>query len=1286
LDSELKKLTSKRSVRCDNYILITNVPLSGVHQTGTLDRIHNVFKKYRAQVPHLAVWGADDVSRFLDSYPDVRTSYLPLLVAGDIIAQLLNLSTKPREDRAITVDLFLRAAITREEHAQLDQAGDVSEQPVPLQQVFFDLDGYVENINRSALERMRKRGAPAELPLGEDKRTTLVKFFLNTSLDRTVLVGGPGEGKSTVGQYLAQLHRATLLGRADEIALSSDYIPELPRLPFRIVLRDFAQWLAARSADSSESDSLDSFISETITRLSSRPFADKDLHEILRSDPALLILDGLDEVTDASVRKRLVSRLLEFVERCQSGLHADLQVIATTRPTGYTDQFDPNSFVHFRLHKLVDAQVKDYVDKWASARVQDEGKAIRLRQTIDGCLADPQISLLMTTPLQVTILILIINSGGTPPRQREALFDEYLDVIYKREKGKGLGIIKSEKELLIGLHKHIGFLLHEKATNARTSAAVLPRADYDQVVRRFLRHHDPYSPASEIEQEWHAITIDAGERLVLIVESPADIFGFELRSIQEFFAACFLCDTATNTTQRYERLTAIARLTHWRNVTLFFAGRVGRNNPGEAANVVEVCREIDRSGPDLFVKRGAEVALELAADRALEPNRVLQRSLLEHGLGAFQSLTSDQGRSQRVELIKRLPPEDIRDHVLPIFEQMVRTADSVVKYNVCNVLGSVVPNSPLLRSCILDLVAEADERIAVNALSIIAGSDIPNGLRLDVLRSLQAREINHSLMAKRLATSSWATICAVADGLSGSGLASEFIREFAAAVLEGTNYFLGPSVRGTDVRGTDQRPCSDSPVSELLRVASEVATVMSRHYGVPTAESFHVSPQMELVVAGLPDDVKRGVFEPHSTVEDAAWMLWFAHLSLGDVTEESWQRFVSWRSNYEFPEAIRELWEYFSSTLAPVAALALASNDVEELEAMASAAVSLGGLDGISEWMRRLRHLTNELQGLSVTDRFKLALYGPAVLPSDWAERVNSALDSLFPAQLHLLAVSLLGGPSRDIALSLQEFESLSEWYRDRSTYACRDDTFAYRILLQAVRLGQLGTPAAKVFLKDVRAYLLPSLALYVVASSETNDDSTKAFLRESGLWHNAEEPSRVFIGASIGSLRDIVAALTRLTMDEDDKVSEVACGLLLCVCRDVATRRDRRTAIRSREVAAAQERLLAASRPHARNAGIALYALRPPRSNSDWRQLSMLFKDATVKEIQGQWSWVMHAAAELSNQPDLWTRQITAILQEGGVNDELFLILSDVLRNMLPRHTQSLAGMTVRLDLPSDN
>ena len=43
----------------------------------------------------------------------------------------------------------------------------------------------------------------------------------------------------------------------------------------------------------------------------------------------------------------------------------------------------------------------------------------------------------MESPLQVTIMLALIEGGGEPPEQRWKLFHDYYDVIYRREKERG---------------------------------------------------------------------------------------------------------------------------------------------------------------------------------------------------------------------------------------------------------------------------------------------------------------------------------------------------------------------------------------------------------------------------------------------------------------------------------------------------------------------------------------------------------------------------------------------------------------------------------------------------------------------------------------------------------------------------------------------------------------------------------------------------------------------------------------------------------------------------------
>ncbi|NWF27514.1 hypothetical protein HW130_14780, partial [Streptomyces sp. PKU-EA00015] len=395
VDQELGKVFNKYEYPCDNFVMITNVPISAVAEVGTIDAAQRLVSTKYENLKNFAFWGADEVCRFLDIFPSVRQPYLHLLVTGDLIAQLLNERRARLDELATTIKTYLRTSYTREMHAQLDQAGDVSDQPVRLQDVFFDLYAEVDDgrgaahlhRNQQVRDVLRKHRSPQRSSGTLGAR--LGSLLLSEGVNRLVIVGGPGEGKSTVGQYVAQVHRSMLLGHVRDVALhrgtevDETYIPLTPRIPFRVILKDFGQWLAEKKDQGQlGAGTIDEFICSQVSTVTSRSVSPDDLHHILRQNPTLLILDGLDEVTDPDLRKILLSRVAEFVDRCET-LEANLQILASTRPTGYTKEFDPAVFLHMRLSKLEPTQVRSYVSRWAKAKSLDESKSSRVRQTMD---------------------------------------------------------------------------------------------------------------------------------------------------------------------------------------------------------------------------------------------------------------------------------------------------------------------------------------------------------------------------------------------------------------------------------------------------------------------------------------------------------------------------------------------------------------------------------------------------------------------------------------------------------------------------------------------------------------------------------------------------------------------------------------------------------------------------------------------------------------------------------------------------------------------------------------
>jgi hypothetical protein len=212
---------------------------------------------------------------------------------------------------------------------------------------------------------------------------------------------------------------------------------------------------------------------------------------------------------------------------------------------------------------------------------------------------------------------------------------------------------------------------------------------------------------------------EARDRLFLLVAPEPGFFGFELRSLQEFFAAAYLAQTARDTQQRFERLKAIARSEHWRNVSLFFAGRIVRNFGGEAANILElVCRPIDRNRPDCYLRRGAWLACDIAADGAFAANRDLQFSAVEYALTVLDTISIRKDEEHLQEALRRLSPEDRRDIFGSLLEQKLATLPSSCLVTALDAYGQFVgKGEPFLRG-LETLLASGRPECARAALSL----------------------------------------------------------------------------------------------------------------------------------------------------------------------------------------------------------------------------------------------------------------------------------------------------------------------------------------------------------------------------------------------------------------------------------------------------------------------------------------------------------------------------------------------------------------------------------------
>lgn len=528
-----------------------------------------------------------------------------------------------------------------------------------------------------------------------------------------ILTGAPGNGKTTLSRFMAQVYRAafhdpsTLVGDFKAVtdgttgALSRNNcaLPTNRRWPIRVDLAEYSE----KYGQSDESNLL-KWIAEQINAKAhtASPVMAYNVNSWLTQWPWLLILDGLDEVTAIDPRRRLIAEIESFIAEADQ-CNADLLVVLTTRPTGLDGSIAPRHFRTFALGQFTPAQALHYGKLTADVRLigQEERRAAAYAR-LDEAAQDDTLKHLMQTPLQILIMSIILESSGSLPPDRFGLFDGYYDVVYKREANKPIPIAKllaDNRNHVDRIHNRIGFELHVHSELADGLVAVLPEDRVEEIVRDELSAHG-YDVAGAEAALVDGLVEATRTRLVLVVPLDGGL-GFEVRSLQELMTARHLATGSDDQILRRLRLTAPSP--HWRNAWIFTAGRtfkLGQDHQRSA--LVELVKQLDENAAARLARVcrvAPQLALDLVDDGLARQYPNLETELLRVGL----------------ELLNGPPPSS---H-LAIARSLVRAADRSTR------LKTVIANAfrAALGTQAAGITQAIQERIATAATEMEASVD-----------------------------------------------------------------------------------------------------------------------------------------------------------------------------------------------------------------------------------------------------------------------------------------------------------------------------------------------------------------------------------------------------------------------------------------------------------------------------------------------------------------------------------------------------------------------------------
>lgn len=570
-EAESLRRLAARGVR--RYALVTNVSSTSKPGVGTFDRLDEKLGAWAKEfgLDEMTCFWREALNGWVDNAPtETKWAYAEMLAGWDLVRYLI----AEHADRSS--DTVTRQLVRKVAAAQWDEDKQVkfSQSDVDRQQV---VDLFVDVTAERVHAPAKGSRVQATSSLGG-----AAGYLLHSTAPFTLVRGAPGQGKSTLSQYLCQVHRSPFLPEAER----AEALPVLdePRFPIRLDLSDFALWMSGGDVWSDADDhkrarvkartgahaTVEWFLADLITHESGGAnVTPDDVQGIFHRVPSLVVLDGLDEVGSPTVRGRVVAAIDKFVARA-AAYAVPPKVVVTTRPSaGELPEPSSDHFEVIALNQLTTQQRDSYLRKWCAVRGIRGRDGRALRNSFREKSQEPYIDELAGNPMQLTILLdLIHQQGAATPTQRTDLYDKYVELLLAREANKYPKAVREHKDELLEIIPFLGWYLHahteESQINGRMNVGELKAA-----MRHFQRAYG--NPESVVDELFEG----ASDRLWALTSKIDGTFEFEVLSLREYFAARFLYRNAGEGTPGFDSTTVLRELLrrpHWLNTARFYGG------------------------------------------------------------------------------------------------------------------------------------------------------------------------------------------------------------------------------------------------------------------------------------------------------------------------------------------------------------------------------------------------------------------------------------------------------------------------------------------------------------------------------------------------------------------------------------------------------------------------------------------------------------------------------------------------------------------------------------------
>jgi HEAT repeat protein len=410
-------------------------------------------------------------------------------------------------------------------------------------------------------------------------------YFLHSFRQRrTVVLGDPGAGKTTMLRYMAYQLAKSLLndeqGESEQARAPALLEDVTDYLPVYVRIGLYAQHLQ----DKPDTDIAD--FAPRGCQMLQIPLSAELLKAEMGRGRVLFLFDGLDEIVDTSERREVAKRVTEFASK-----FPDCPVIVTSRIVGYHEAQLGPQFTQFTISPFGEDEINRFVENWYRVL----GEPHKAEDLIEAIAGNDSVKRLASNPLLLTVIALIHRRAKLPDERvklyqlaAETLADQWMTE--RRVVPEAWDAQETIRDLLPAIAWHM---------HCTTSSGLIGEQELHKLLVETMRRLQPRLTENEANARASQFRRNVAEFSGIFLERGLDqegqgLYGFLHLTFEEYFAAVRLCELWERNGN--EVLKPLMHDPRWNEIVLLAAGRFGDISQYQATRFV---RAILESGSEL---------------------------------------------------------------------------------------------------------------------------------------------------------------------------------------------------------------------------------------------------------------------------------------------------------------------------------------------------------------------------------------------------------------------------------------------------------------------------------------------------------------------------------------------------------------------------------------------------------------------------------------------------------------------------------------------------------------